>query len=115
MAVTQDDLRDVRDTILTEMRSGFAGMHARQDKTNGRVGASEIQIALLKSRVRAAFSALNRRRKVRRDGDPPETADAEEYRQPYSMKVLVPSIAGAAVAISEALRHIVPAVIELFK
>lgn len=41
--VDKGDLHDLRDTILREMREGFAGIYRRQDITNGRVNAGEVQ------------------------------------------------------------------------
>ena len=43
--IEKDDLRDLRDTILEEMRAGFSGVHQRQDITNGRVGKAEVALA----------------------------------------------------------------------
>lgn len=43
--VTKADLRDLRDTIVEEMRLGFAGVHRRQDTTNGRVNEAEQDVA----------------------------------------------------------------------
>ncbi len=114
MSVGQDDLRDMRDTILAEMRIGFAGVHARQDQTNGRVGRTETEIARIEERVKTIFRMFNRRQpKLREDDDPAE--DGTAYRRSYPMKVLIPSIMAATVAISEALQRIIPALVELFK
>lgn len=52
MDVTKDDVRDLRDTLLDEMRTGFAGVHERQDKTNGRVNHAHESLAAIDVRVK---------------------------------------------------------------
>lgn len=43
--ITKDDLRDLRDVVVEEMRDGFSGVHTRQDVTNGRLNAAELELA----------------------------------------------------------------------
>ena len=53
-ALTGRDIADLKESIteLTkETREGFAGVHTRQDTTNGRVGKNELEIVLLKSKL----------------------------------------------------------------
>ena len=38
-------VRDMRDQILREMAAGFKGVHARQDKTNGRIDGLQERAA----------------------------------------------------------------------
>jgi hypothetical protein len=122
-AATREDLRDLRDTLADAMRDGFKGVHDRQDKTNGRVLKTEhdvirmdvtLQAAL--ERIKTIFKMLDRR--LRREGDPQdeegEYIDAPRRKQ-YSTKVLVGSVVGATLAISEALQRIIPAVLEALK
>lgn len=52
MAVEPDDLRDLRDTLLDEMRTGFNGIYARQDKTNGRLLVVEERTAEHRTQIR---------------------------------------------------------------
>ncbi|HEX7048582.1 MAG TPA: hypothetical protein VF188_00085 [Longimicrobiales bacterium] len=71
--VDKDDLRDTRDTILEEMRAGFAGIHQRQDVTNGRVNAGEIQGAMHGTKIRHLEAEIfNRRAGDRRVSSDPE-------------------------------------------
>lgn len=48
--ITQDDLRDVRDTILEEMRLSRKETTDRLDRLNGTVGEHAKQIAVLQDR-----------------------------------------------------------------
>lgn len=75
-AVEKDDLRDVRDTILEEMRSGFAGVHQRQDITNGRVNAGEVQGATHDAKIRNLEAVVF----GRRDSDHAAPPVEEEQR-----------------------------------
>lgn len=67
--VDKDDLRDVRDTILEEMRAGFAGVHQRQDVTNGRVNAGEVQGATHEAKIRNLEAAVFRRSEAKPDDE----------------------------------------------
>jgi hypothetical protein len=49
MAELNAALNDLRDYLSDQMREGFAGVYARQDKTNGRVREAEMAIAVLKT------------------------------------------------------------------
>jgi hypothetical protein len=69
--VDKNDLRDVRDTILEEMRAGFAGVHERQDVTNGRVNAGEIQGATHAAKISNLEAEVFRRRSGDRGAHPP--------------------------------------------
>lgn len=51
--VTKDDLWDVRDQLTAQITEGFRGVHARQDKTNGRIGAAEIEAGKHQERIAA--------------------------------------------------------------
>lgn len=70
--VDKDDLRDLRDTILKEMREGFAGVHARQDITNGRVNAGEIQGERHDVKIRNLEAEVFHRRKTDRQAVKPK-------------------------------------------
>lgn len=59
-------LKDVRDTILNEMRSGFTGVYARQDKTNGRLLTVEGEVVRHDERIKTLFRKLTHRHD---DGD----------------------------------------------
>lgn len=65
--VTKDDLRDFRD----EVREGIKGMHARQDKTNGRIGALEVQNGRFDERLEAVERDNEAFHLHRRATDPP--------------------------------------------
>jgi len=69
---TKDDLRDMRDTILGEMRGGFTGMFTRQDKTNGRLTEAEIAQARLDGRIKALEDAGRQQRELGRRAYDPE-------------------------------------------
>lgn len=47
----KEDLRDLKNDIVTEMRSGFKGVHDRQDSTNGRIGKAEVALGELRVRT----------------------------------------------------------------
>lgn len=49
--VTREDLRQLRDDLVTRMVSGFAGTHQRLDLINGRVGRNEVIAAQLDTKV----------------------------------------------------------------
>ena len=48
--IERNDLHDIRDTIITEMRGKFAETHALLDKINGRVMQHETDIAVIKAK-----------------------------------------------------------------
>lgn len=50
--------RDLRDTLLDEMRTGFSGVYARQDKTNGRLLDAEKLIERHDERIRTIFRRI---------------------------------------------------------
>lgn len=54
--------RDLRDTLLDEMRTGFSGVYARQDKTNGRLLDAEKLVERHDERIRSLFKRLRLRR-----------------------------------------------------
>lgn len=64
--VTKGDLNDLRDFITDEMRRGFAGVHARQDITNGRVGRSEVEIGKQDVRLKNIEREVFHRRRTDR-------------------------------------------------
>lgn len=70
--VTKDDVRDMRDSIVEEMRRGFDGVYERQDKTNGRVMALEGVTTRHDEQIKN-FSA--RRWRPRKDDDGDDTAE----------------------------------------
>lgn len=49
---TKDDVRDMREVVLEEMRLGFQGVYQRQDKTNGRLLAVEERSTETKTKVK---------------------------------------------------------------
>jgi hypothetical protein len=110
-------VRDMRDQILDEMRRGFAGVHERQDQTNGRVLKTEKDVLLMEhslqtlaSNIKTIFGMLNSRRRQRSG-----TSEERLVRTgKYPAKVVVPSVVAATVAISEALQRIVPALVDAF-
>ncbi len=65
MDVTRDDLRDLRDAIVGEMRAGFEGTHERLNLVNGRVGKVEAATAAHEAKI----STLNREVFHRRASD----------------------------------------------
>jgi hypothetical protein len=120
--IERDELRDLRDAIVEEMRLGFAGVHSRQDQTNGRVLKTEKEVAVIDERMRTVadnykviFRMLNARRKQRIESRPDEDELGAQYPQKYPNKVVVPGAMAAAVAASEALQRIIPAVLEALK
>lgn len=63
-AVDKSDLWNLRDTILEEMRAGFKGVHERQDVTNGRVNAGEVQGAAHGVQIKNLEAEVFHRRKT---------------------------------------------------
>lgn len=68
--VDKEDLRELKQ----EIREGFAGVHARQDKTNGRLGEVEVVQAFHKATMEGMqrdIQTQHRRHESRRTVDPP--------------------------------------------
>jgi hypothetical protein len=114
--VNIEELRDMRDQILGEVRRGFAGVHARQDQTNGRVLKTEKDVLImgqsvdvLTGNIKTIFRMLNRRH-TQRTAD-----DISALTKRYSNKAILTGVIAGTVAISEAVQKIVPALIEAFK
>lgn len=100
--VTQSDLLDVRDTIVAEMREGFAGIHARQDVTNGRVNKGEVNLARHDERL----STIERRTFNRRK---PGAESAPLTRRDLAVGVGVLIAAGAVITwLFNVLPHVTP-------
>jgi hemin uptake protein HemP len=128
-AATREDLRYLRDSLVEEMRDGFKGVYERQDKTNGRVLKTEYDVIRIDERLKGAaeswshavknietiFGMLDSRTKARRSTDEQSEAATFRRQRRYSQKALIGGAAAAAVAISEAMQRIVPALIEAFK
>lgn len=93
-----DDLRDVRDQILGEMRTGFDRTHARLDVLNGRVAKSEtdiventVEIVKHTERIKTLFTRLfERRTRERRDVEP------ETEKRPITRRDVVLVVGGGA-------------------
>jgi hypothetical protein len=120
-AATREDLRFLSEELRDAMRDGFRGVHERQDRTNGRVGKTEMELAVMVERVltlgnniKTLFGMMNRRQSPRFEGDPGEEGMETAYpkQQRYPNKVVVPGVAAASIAAFEALQRIVPAIIE---
>lgn len=66
--MTKEDLRDTRDTILEQMRTGFKGVYDRQDKTNGRLLVAEKQGTEHEMKLRNLEREVFNRRHAQRRG-----------------------------------------------
>lgn len=104
--VTKEDLRDLRDTIVDQMRDGFSGVYERQDKTNGR---------LLKAEERGTehdVKVKNLEREVfhrhRRRADPMSTAAAATTGVTQRDVRIAAVSLGSAFAILKALAWFAP-------
>lgn len=107
--VTKDDLRDVRDTIVEEMRAGFVGVYARQDKTNGRVSATEVVVGAHDVKLRNMEREVFRRR---RSADSATNPDGPRRSiQQWDVLVFVAGV-GATVAVLKALAWLGPLLVE---
>jgi hypothetical protein len=60
--VGKDDLKEVRDEIIEEMRDGFRGVFQRQDTTNGRVREGEIRAATHDIRIKHLEQGFEKQR-----------------------------------------------------
>jgi hypothetical protein len=79
--VNKDDLHDVRDTLSEQMQLGFAGITARLDVLNGRVGKGEVADAVTDQRlghVDQRLSAVEREILNRRVTDKPPEASGDD-------------------------------------
>jgi hypothetical protein len=110
-----EELRDMRDQILGEVRRGFAGVHARQDQTNGRVLKTEKDVLVmgqiletLGKNIKTIFRMMNRR------STPRTSDDISALTKRYSNKAILTGVIAGTIAVSEALQKIVPALIEAF-
>lgn len=97
--VTKDDLRDMRDTIVEEMRLGFEGVHKRQDTANGRLTKAEVaderHDVRLKNLEREIFHRAHRRG---RQGAGTEGAEAAQEDRPALTRRELKLIVGFAAA-----------------
>jgi hypothetical protein len=50
--LTREDLRELRETLTGEMRTGFAAVNQRLDRLNGRVGQLERESARQDTEIR---------------------------------------------------------------
>lgn len=66
----KDDLRDLRDQLMIELRNGFTGVHARQDITNGRLNGVEKTQSAHDAKIEGLQREVYRRQEIRRNGDP---------------------------------------------
>ncbi len=111
--VTKDDLRDVRDTILTEMRDGFRGTNGRLDLLNGRVGRGEQGVARVDVRVKNLEREVFERpqpRVISAPGSIDAAVLAAEQRPALTrreVQVLV-WVLGGVVAVCELLLRVLP-------
>lgn len=88
---TKDDLRDMRDQILGEMRTGFDRTHARLDVLNGRVAKNETEIVKHAERIRTLFARLvERRQRDRRD------EEGETEKRPITRRDVALVVGGGA-------------------
>lgn len=68
--INKDDLRDLRDDIIEQMRELFQGVYKRQDTTNGRVRDGEILSAQYGIKIKNLERELFAQRSGRRKADP---------------------------------------------
>ncbi len=102
---TKADLRDVRDQILDEVRSGNDRTHERLDVLNGRVGRGEVQAGKHDERLKnVEYEVFDRRKQERR-------GTGESEKQPIRRRDVTLVVAGGAalVAIVKFIAWIGPA------
>lgn len=71
---TKEDLRDLRDQVLDEMRLGFGRTHERLDILNGRIGKNEVETGKHEIRLRNVEKAVF----DRRHAEPRHLSDPEQ-------------------------------------
>lgn len=97
--LSKEDLRDLRDDIVGQMRELFEGVYKRQDTTNGRVRDGEIMSAQygirLKNLERELFTPRSGRRKV----DPVVVPAQTRYITERDVRVIVATIVASTTII----------------
>lgn len=105
---TKADLDEFEDRIFTEMHQGFAGVHARQDITNGRVGKMEVEQGRQDERVRNIDRVVFGRRSVDLVVTSPDV-DAQRTAITRRDVTIFVSTVIAAVAVLKFLAWLLPA------
>lgn len=83
-------LRDVRDSILVEMRAGFERVNGRLDVQNGRIGKLEIEVGKHAERIKTLFARMfERRHHQRREED-------EHEKRPITRRDVALVVGGGA-------------------
>jgi uncharacterized protein (TIGR02594 family) len=82
--VTKEDLAEHGDRILEEVRRGFAGVHQRQDITNGRVQKVEVELGRQDERIKnIGREVFNRRASDRRPDREDQAKGGDQTRCQY--------------------------------
>lgn len=114
-SVTKDDLRDLRDTLTQQITEGFAGVHRRQDTTNGRISSAEVTLADHGARLKSVEHEVFPRHRRRPASGDADDAAALELRQPITgrdVKIVWLTLA-ALVTLAELTLRIGPALARL--
>jgi hypothetical protein len=99
---TREDIEE----IVGEVRRGFAGIHTRQDITNGRVGKLEVDFGRQDERIKSiGHEVFNRRADDRRA----RKADGETKPVTRREVVLVSTTIALVIAAMKFLAWLVPA------
>jgi len=109
-AVTKGDLRYLADSLVETMRKGFEGVHARQDKTNGRVNLAEVELGRHDERLKSMAKEVFNRRSTDRRGH--ESSDTSGEQRPITRRDVYVAAAGvgASVAVVKLLSWLGPIV-----
>jgi chemotaxis response regulator CheB len=116
MSLTKEDLDENRESILAVVREGFAGVHRRQDTTNGRVqkveeglGEVRVDVGRQDERIRNIGKEVFNRRAG--DHRVEEAPPAPSERSPITRRdVTIAAVSiGGVVAVLKFLAWIEPA------
>lgn len=111
--VTKDDVRDMRDSIVEEMRAGFTGVYARQDKTNGRVQATEVVTATQDVRLKNIEREVFRRRMAdKHKSAVPESDGPSRTIRQWDVTVFLGGVA-AAIGLLKGLEWLGPLLVKV--
>ena len=103
--VTKTDLWDVRDRLTERIDEGFAGVHRRQDITNGRVNTVEGEVKRHDERIKTLFRRLPTR------SERPAEESGESRRITQREVLIAVGAVGATIAVIRLLPYLVHVVI----
>lgn len=97
--VTKGDVRFLAEQLAREMRSGFTGVHERQDITNGRINKLESEQSRQDERMKGLQRAVYSRRVT--DRQPSDDPPKDSERRPITRREVY--VAGGAIAATVAV------------